>query len=45
MRERRTSIRVAPATRQYALNGIFHERVSLTLPFEIDIDLTEIDRI
>jgi len=34
-----------PATRQYALIGIFHDRVSLTLPFEIDIDLTEIDRI
>jgi Uma2 family endonuclease len=34
-----------PATRQYALIGIFRDRVSLALPFEIDMDLTEIDRI
>lgn len=34
-----------PATRQYALAGIFHDRVTLPLPLEIDIDLTEIDRI
>src|SRR4051812_31885569 len=34
-----------PATRRYALIGIFHDRVNLALPFEIDIDLTEIDRI
>ena len=34
-----------PATRQYAPLGIFHDRVTLTVPFPIDIDLTEIDRI
>jgi Uma2 family endonuclease len=31
-------------TRQYVAVGIFHERVKLSAPFEIDIDLTEIDR-
>lgn len=34
-----------PATRQYAPLGIFHDRVTLTVPFPIDIDLTAIDRI
>jgi Uma2 family endonuclease len=33
-----------PASRQYGLIGIFHDRVKLTVPFDIDIDLTEIDR-
>lgn len=33
-----------PVNRQYAPVGIFHDRVKLSLPFEIDIDLTEIDR-
>jgi Uma2 family endonuclease len=33
-----------PVTRQYVPIGIFHDRVRLTVPFEIDIDLTEIDR-
>jgi Uma2 family endonuclease len=28
------------ATRSYALTGIFHERLKLTVPFDIDIDLT-----
>lgn len=32
-------------TRQYAPVGIFHDRVNLSLPFAMDIDLTEIDRI
>jgi Uma2 family endonuclease len=34
-----------PATHAYALTGIFHERVTLKVPFEIDIDLTEIDQL
>ncbi|MEV0895584.1 Uma2 family endonuclease [Actinoplanes sp. NPDC049802] len=33
-----------PATQSYGLLGIFHDRVVLKVPFEIDIDLTEIDR-
>jgi Uma2 family endonuclease len=33
-----------PVTRQYAPVGIFHDRVKLSLPFEIDIDLAELDR-
>ncbi len=32
-----------PATKAYALTGIHHDRLKLSLPFEIDIDLTEID--
>ncbi|MEV7008741.1 Uma2 family endonuclease [Streptosporangium sp. NPDC051022] len=32
-----------PATRGYALMGIHHDRLKVALPFEIDIDLTEID--
>lgn len=31
-------------SRQYALMGIFHDRLNLARPFEMDIDLTEIDR-
>ncbi|XVQ16028.1 Uma2 family endonuclease [Spirillospora sp. CA-255316] len=34
-----------PATKQYALNGTHHNRLKLTVPFEIDIDLTEIARL
>ncbi|MDP4508105.1 Uma2 family endonuclease [Nonomuraea turcica] len=34
-----------PATSAYALTGIHHERLKVTMPFDIDIDLTEIDRI
>lgn len=29
-----------PATRAYALTGIHHDRLKLTVPFDIDIDLT-----
>ncbi|MFI6505571.1 Uma2 family endonuclease [Nonomuraea typhae] len=32
-----------PAERAYDLTGIHHDRLKLTVPFEIDIDLTEID--
>ncbi|MFC0864230.1 Uma2 family endonuclease [Sphaerimonospora cavernae] len=32
-----------PATKAYALTGIHHDRLKLALPFDIDIDLTEID--
>jgi Uma2 family endonuclease len=32
-----------PATRGYALTGIYHDRLKVSVPFEIDIDLTEID--
>jgi hypothetical protein len=34
-----------PATHQYWQMGIFHERLKLALPFTMDIDLTEIDRL
>lgn len=34
-----------PATGTYVPTGIFHDRLKLTVPFDIDIDLTEIDRI
>ena len=34
-----------PATHTYALTGIYHDRVKLALPFEIDLDLTEIDQL
>lgn len=34
-----------PASGVYALTGIHHDRLKLTVPFEIDIDLTEIDRL
>ncbi|MFE3254098.1 Uma2 family endonuclease [Nocardia sp. NPDC059091] len=34
-----------PATSAYALTGIHHDRLQLTVPFEIDIDLTEIDHL
>ncbi|MEY9212148.1 Uma2 family endonuclease [Thermobifida halotolerans] len=33
-----------PATAAYALTGIFHDRLDVTVPFDITIDLTEIDR-
>lgn len=36
---------LAPATRAYALSGIHHDRLKLALPFDIDIDLTAIDRL
>ncbi|MCO5972873.1 Uma2 family endonuclease [Actinoallomurus soli] len=34
-----------PATRNYALTGIHHDRLKLTVPFDLDIDLTEVDRL
>lgn len=34
-----------PATHTYVVTGIHHERLTLTVPFDIDIDLTEIDRL
>lgn len=34
-----------PATAAYGLTGIHHDRLKLTVPFDIDIDLTEIDRL
>jgi Uma2 family endonuclease len=34
-----------PATRCYAPTGIYHDRLKLSLPFEIDIDLTGIDKL
>lgn len=34
-----------PATHAYALTGIHHEELKLTLPFAVRIDLTEIDRL
>ncbi|WP_233525988.1 Uma2 family endonuclease [Actinomadura spongiicola] len=32
-------------TRKYVATGIHHDRLKLTVPFDIDIDLTEIDRL
>ncbi|MGK4583564.1 Uma2 family endonuclease [Kitasatospora sp. HPMI-4] len=32
-----------PATETYVPTGIFHDRLKVVVPFEIDIDLTEID--
>jgi Uma2 family endonuclease len=34
-----------PATKAYALTGIHHDLLKLTVPFDIDIDLTEVDRL
>jgi Uma2 family endonuclease len=34
-----------PATRSYSLTGIHHDLLKLTVPFDIDIDLTQMDRI
>jgi Uma2 family endonuclease len=34
-----------PATHAYTLTGIHHDRLVLTVPFDIDIDLTEIDKL
>ncbi len=33
-----------PATKVYALTGIHHDRLCSSVPFDIDIDLTEVDR-
>ncbi|MFF4621443.1 Uma2 family endonuclease [Nonomuraea jabiensis] len=34
-----------PATNSYALTGIHHESLKLSVPFDLAIDLTEIDRL
>jgi Uma2 family endonuclease len=34
-----------PATSTYALTGIHHDRLKSTMPFDLDIDLTEIDEL
>jgi hypothetical protein len=34
-----------PATGVYVPCGIHHDGLKLTVPFDIDIDLTEIDRL
>jgi Uma2 family endonuclease len=34
-----------PATRAYALTGIHHDKLRLSVPFEVDVDLTEIDKL
>ncbi|MGW0810128.1 Uma2 family endonuclease [Nonomuraea sp. NPDC002799] len=34
-----------PATHAYTATGIHHDRLKLTVPFDLDLDLTEIDRI
>ncbi|THA27623.1 Uma2 family endonuclease [Streptomyces sp. RKND-216] len=34
-----------PATRAYVPTGIHHDQLKLSVPFTIDIDLTEIDRL
>jgi Uma2 family endonuclease len=34
-----------PATGAYTPTGIHHDRLKLSVPFDIDIDLTEIDRL
>lgn len=33
-----------PATKRYGPVGIFHDRAALKLPFEVEIDLTELHR-
>ncbi|GHH86354.1 Uma2 family endonuclease [Streptomyces capitiformicae] len=33
-----------PATKSYALTGIFHDCLKVTVPFDIEIDLTTINR-
>ncbi|MDQ0908127.1 Uma2 family endonuclease [Streptomyces canus] len=33
-----------PATHSYGLTGIFHERLKVSVPFDIEIDLTAVDR-
>jgi Uma2 family endonuclease len=34
-----------PATKAYALTGIHHDNLQLSVPFEIDVDLTEIEKL
>jgi Uma2 family endonuclease len=33
-----------PATKSYGLTGIFHDRLKVSVPFDIEIDLTAINR-
>ncbi|GGT34987.1 hypothetical protein GCM10014713_30810 [Streptomyces purpureus] len=33
-----------PATNTYAVTGIHHDRLKLSVPFDIDVDLTEVAR-
>ncbi|MDQ0774978.1 Uma2 family endonuclease [Streptomyces aurantiacus] len=33
-----------PATKSYGLTGIFHDRLKVTMPFDVEIDLTAVDR-
>ncbi|MFS8200834.1 Uma2 family endonuclease [Streptomyces sp. CWNU-52B] len=33
-----------PATKSYGLTGIFHDRLKVTAPFDVEIDLTAVDR-
>ncbi|WP_405950128.1 Uma2 family endonuclease [Streptomyces prunicolor] len=33
-----------PATKSYGLTGIFHDRLKLSVPFDLEIDLTAINR-
>ncbi|MFJ6214421.1 Uma2 family endonuclease [Streptomyces sp. NPDC092296] len=36
---------IDPTARVYALTGIHHDRLKLTVPFEIDIDLSDIEHL
>ncbi|GGJ93406.1 hypothetical protein GCM10011583_26070 [Streptomyces camponoticapitis] len=36
---------LAEVTQSYALVGIFHERLKLSVPFDIDIDLADVDHL
>lgn len=36
---------LVPVTRSYGLVGIHHERLKLSVPFEIDIDLADVDNL
>ena len=33
-----------PATRSYGLTGIFHDRLKVTAPFDVEVDLTAVNR-
>ncbi|MEV2255839.1 Uma2 family endonuclease [Streptomyces sp. NPDC050147] len=33
-----------PATKSYGLTGIFHDRLKVSSPFDVEIDLTAVDR-
>jgi Uma2 family endonuclease len=34
-----------PSAKAYTLSGIHHDRLKLTVPFDVDIDLTEIEKL